>query len=71
VTTRINVDRDVCMRHGECSALAPETFSFDVAGNLTYRSEVGAAEGNAAEDAAFLCPTQAITVTHGPGPASS
>jgi ferredoxin len=63
VTTRISVDRAACKLHGECAAQAPEIFSFDEAGELTYRSEIDAAETAVAEDAVFLCPTQAITLT--------
>ncbi|MCW2890876.1 MAG: Ferredoxin [Actinomycetia bacterium] len=65
MTARISVDRAACKLHAECAAQAPDIFSFDVAGNLTYREEVGAAEAAEAEDAAFLCPTQSITVTLG------
>ena len=64
MTARISVDRAACKLHAECAAQAPDIFSFDAAGNLTYREEVGA-EAAEAEDAAFLCPTQAITVTLG------
>jgi ferredoxin len=71
VTARISVDRAACKLHGECTAQAPEIFSLDAAGELTYREEIDAAEADAAEDAAFLCPTQAITVAPGGGPASS
>jgi ferredoxin len=71
VTAQISVDRAACKLHGECAAQAPEIFSLDAAGELTYREEVGAAEAEAAEDAAFLCPTQAIAVALGAGPASS
>jgi ferredoxin len=63
VTARISVDRAVCALHGQCAAAAPEIFSFDAAGELTYRDEIDAAEAGEAEDAAFLCPTQAISVT--------
>ena len=65
MTTRISVDRIACQLHGECAALAPEIFSFNDAGKLTYRSEIDAAEAEVAEDAVFLCPTQAITLTQG------
>jgi ferredoxin len=67
VTARINVDRAACKLHAECAAQAPGIFAFDAAGNLTYREQVDGAEAAEAEDAAFLCPTQAITVTLGQG----
>jgi ferredoxin len=63
VTTRISVDRAACQLHGECAALAPEIFSFNDAGKLTYRGEIDAADVEVAEDAVFLCPAQAITLT--------
>jgi ferredoxin len=63
VTARIDVDRAACQLHGECAAHAPEIFSFDKAGELTYRSDIDAAETGVAEDAVFLCPAQAITLT--------
>ncbi len=65
MTTRISVDRAACQLHGDCVALAPEIFSFNDAGKLTYRSEIDAAEAEVAEDAMFLCPTQAIILTQG------
>jgi ferredoxin len=67
VSARINVDRAACKLHAECAAQAPDIFAFDAAGNLTYREQVDGAEAAEAEDAAFLCPTQAITVTLGQG----
>ena len=71
MTAKISVDRAACKLHAECAAQAPDVFSFDAAGNLTYREEVGAAEAAEAEDAAFLCPTQAITVTLSQDPGTS
>ena len=71
MTAKINVDRAACKLHAECAAQAPDIFAFDAAGNLTYREQVDGAAAAEAEDAAFLCPTQAITVTLGPGPATS
>lgn len=65
MTARISVDHTACKLHGECAAQAPEIFSFDDAGELTYRSEIDPAETGMAEDAAFLCPTQAITLIQG------
>ena len=44
MTARISVDRAACKLHAECAAQAPDVFSFDAAGNLTYREEVSAAE---------------------------
>jgi ferredoxin len=59
---RIRVDRDVCDLHGQCVFTAPAIFSFDDAGELLYRDEVGADEEARAQDAASVCPTGAIEV---------
>jgi ferredoxin len=63
VTARISVDRTACQLQAACAAHAPEIFSFDEVGELTFRSEIDEAETEVAEDAVFLCPTQAITLT--------
>jgi ferredoxin len=65
VSVKISVDRAACKLHGECAAQAPEIFAFDDAGELTFRREIDAAETAVAQDAAFLCPTQAIALTEG------
>ncbi|MFW3169571.1 ferredoxin [Geodermatophilus sp. CPCC 206100] len=65
MTARISVDPDVCELHGQCVLAAPELFWFDDDGNLQHREEAGADSLAAAQDAVFLCPTQAITVTPG------
>ncbi|HEY6492477.1 MAG TPA: ferredoxin [Trebonia sp.] len=65
MTAQISVDRSACKLHGECAAQAPEIFAFDDAGELTYRSEIDSSETGVAEDAVFLCPTQAITLAQG------
>jgi ferredoxin len=63
VTARISIDRAACQLHGQCALHAPEIFSFDEAGELNFRADIDAEETGAAEDAVFLCPTQAITLT--------
>jgi ferredoxin len=63
MTVRISVDRDVCELHGQCVDTAPEVFRFDDDGDLQYLPEVGDELAAGAEDAVFLCPMQAITVT--------
>ena len=66
MTVRITVDFDVCEKHGQCVEAAPDLFWFDDAGDLQHRSEVDDTLAAGAEDAQFLCPTQAITVTREP-----
>ncbi len=63
MTARVSVDRGICQKHGQCVAQAPGVFSFDDGGELRYSGEVDDEAAEAAEDAVFLCPTQAITVT--------
>jgi ferredoxin len=63
VTARISVDFDVCELHGQCVQAAPELFWFDDDGELQHREQADAGSLAAAQDAVFLCPTQAITVT--------
>jgi ferredoxin len=62
MTARISVDRGACQKHGQCVAQAPGIFSFDDEEELRYRGEVDDEGAAAAEDAVFLCPTQAITI---------
>lgn len=55
-----------CPASAASAAHPPETFSFDEAGVLIFRSEIDAAETGVAEDAVCLCLTRAITLTEGP-----
>ncbi|NEK56959.1 ferredoxin [Geodermatophilus sabuli] len=66
MTVRIVVDFDVCEQHGQCVEAAPAIFRFDDEGQLQHPSEVGDESAADAEDAQFLCPTQAIMVTREP-----
>jgi ferredoxin len=63
MSVRIVVDFDVCEKHGQCVETVPEVFWFDDAGALQHRGEADGDLAAGAEDAQFLCPTQAITVT--------
>jgi ferredoxin len=60
---RVSVDFDVCESHGQCVIAAPEVFRFDDDGYLQHDGVVEGQAATDAEDAVFLCPTQAITVT--------
>ncbi len=60
---RITVDRGKCCRHGQCVIAAPELFRFNDAGELAHQLVVADAQRPAAEDAADVCPEQAITLT--------
>lgn len=63
MTTRIVVDRDVCQGHGQCALIAPDLFSLDDNGELVLASEVvDDSRRPDVEDAADVCPTQALTI---------
>jgi len=59
---KIVVDMNVCQDHGQCVFAAPEIFSLDDNGHLVYQSDVDEAFREKAEDAADVCPLQAIIV---------
>jgi ferredoxin len=59
---KIVVDMNVCQDHGQCVFAAPEIFSLDDDGHLVYQSDVDEALREKAEDAADVCPLQAIVV---------
>jgi ferredoxin len=61
--TRVVVDRDVCQNHGQCVFAAPQVFELDDDGELVQlQDEVGEDLRDVVEDAADVCPVQAITV---------
>ena len=59
---KIVVDANLCQDHGQCVFAAPEIVSLDDQGHLVYVSDVDEALRDKAEDAADVCPLQAITV---------
>lgn len=59
---KICVDLVKCQLHGQCVIAAPEVFSFDPEGKLLWVAEPSAEQHSAAEDAADVCPEQAITI---------
>lgn len=59
---RVEVDRDACRTHGQCTIAAPEVFRFDAAGELVYVAEPDEGLRSVAEDAVDACPEQAITL---------
>ncbi len=69
---RIAVDLDKCEDHGQCVFAAPSVFDLNQQGKLAFRDEVGSgtyvsgpldkAARDAVEEAADICPTQAITL---------
>jgi ferredoxin len=60
---RVVVDRDVCQNHGQCVFAAPQVFELDDDGELVQlQDEVGEDLRDNVEEAADVCPTQAITI---------
>ncbi|MFC3981746.1 ferredoxin [Streptosporangium jomthongense] len=59
---KVIVDMGVCKDHGQCVFSAPEVFRLDENGRLAYEPDVDEALRDAVEEAADVCPLQAITV---------
>ena len=60
---KVVVDLDVCQDHGQCVFAAPEVFQLDDAGRLVVLAEEPDDALRArCEDAADVCPVQAITI---------
>jgi ferredoxin len=62
-TVRIAVDPDVCRLHGQCVDRAPSVFRFGDAEVVEHEAQAQGEAAEAAVDAAFLCPVQALEVT--------
>jgi ferredoxin len=64
-TMRVEVNPNICEGHGECNAVAPEVYDLDEGGCCLIRNpEVPPDLEVLAEEGAWACPVQAITVTH-------
>jgi ferredoxin len=60
---KVVVDRDLCQNHGQCVFAAPQVFELDEEDELVVlQDEVGEDLRANVEDAADVCPTQAITI---------
>jgi ferredoxin len=60
---KVVVDPDKCADHGQCVFAAPEVFELDADGKLVYNSgELDESLRDRVEEAADVCPLQAITV---------
>lgn len=62
-TVRIQIDTGVCRLNGRCLEQAPEIFRLGDDDAVEYDPEVSGAAAEAARDAEFLCPMQAIQVS--------
>jgi ferredoxin len=59
---RVVVDPVKCADHGQCVFAAPEVFQLDDNGKLVYTQDVDESLRDAVEEAADVCPLQAITI---------
>jgi len=60
----VSVDRAKCDNHGQCTFSAPTVFRLDNNGVLEYDETVDESLRHDVEEAADVCPLQAITVTY-------
>ena len=59
---KVVVDMNKCQHHGQCVFSAPEVFQLDPDGHLVYVADPDDALREDIEDAADVCPLQAITL---------
>jgi ferredoxin len=59
---KVVVDMIKCQDHGQCVFAAPDVFSMDDDGHLAYVSDVDEALRGEVEEAADVCPLQAIRI---------
>jgi ferredoxin len=63
MTLKVIVDDDVCQNHGQCVLAAPQVFQLDEEGELVLLDdEPDESLRDAVEEAADVCPVQAITI---------
>jgi ferredoxin len=59
---KVIVDMNLCQDHGQCAIAAPEVFRINDDGKLEYDATPGDAMRDFVEEAADVCPVQAILV---------
>lgn len=59
---KVVVDMNKCQDHGQCVFAAPEVFRMDDDGRLAYVSDPDEALRDQVEEAADVCPLQAIRI---------
>jgi ferredoxin len=59
---KVAVDMNKCQDHGQCVFAAPDVFSMNDEGHLVYVSDVDDALRDDVEEAADVCPLQAIRI---------
>lgn len=59
---RVTVDLNLCQDHGQCAIAAPKVFRMNDDGKLEYVSDVDDSYRDEVEEAADVCPVQAIEI---------
>jgi ferredoxin len=59
---KVVVDMNKCQDHGQCVFAAPDVFQLDADGRLVHESEPDTTLRADVEDAADVCPLQAIRI---------
>lgn len=59
---KVVVDMNKCQDHGQCVFAAPDVFSLDDSGHLVHVSDPDDALRDEVEEAADVCPLQAIRI---------
>ncbi|MFF1356192.1 ferredoxin [Streptomyces sp. NPDC058297] len=59
---KVVVDMSKCQDHGQCVFSAPDVFQLDDTGRLAYVSDPDDALRDEVEEAADVCPLQAIRI---------
>ncbi|MBG6087728.1 ferredoxin [Actinomadura viridis] len=59
---KVVVDLDLCQDHGQCAIAAPDVFRINEEGRLEYDPAPDPSLRDDVEDAADVCPVQAIRV---------
>lgn len=59
---KVVIDLNICQDHGQCVFAAPEVFSLDGEGHIKWVENPDESLRAKVEDAADVCPLQAITI---------
>jgi ferredoxin len=62
---KITVDLDKCQDHGQCAIAAPVAFRMNDDGKLEYDATADDSYLDEVEEAADVCPVQAILIAQG------
>ena len=59
---KITVDMSLCQDHGQCAIAAPAVFQMNEEGKLVYEANPDDSLREEVEQAAYVCPVQAIFI---------